>query len=75
MWYVLPAKPLISLDLISIAFLLFSFLNLNIGYEFSKEPSDTYFRASDFFQDWWAEVTRGENGGTFSEMMGPSISN
>ena len=33
-------------------------------------------RASDFFQDWWAEVTHGaKNGGPFSEMMGPSISN
>ena len=31
-------------------------------------------RASDFFQDWWAKVTRGaKNGGSFSEMM--SISN
>ena len=33
-------------------------------------------RASDFFQDWWAEMTHGaKNGGSFSEMMGPSISN
>ena len=33
-------------------------------------------RASDIFQDWWAEVTHGaKNGGSFSEMMGPSISN
>ena len=33
-------------------------------------------RASDFFQDWWAKVTHGaKNGGSFSEMMGPSISN
>ena len=32
--------------------------------------------ASDFFQDWWAEVTHGAKvGGSFSEMMGPSISN
>ena len=32
--------------------------------------------ASDFFQDWWAEVTHGaKNGGPFSEIMGPSISN
>ena len=31
-------------------------------------------RASDFFQDWWAEVTHGaKTGGSFSEMMGPSI--
>ena len=29
-----------------------------------------------FFQDWWAVVTHGaKNGGSFSEMMGPSISN
>ena len=28
------------------------------------------------FQDWWAEATHGaKNGGPFSEMMGPSISN
>ena len=33
-------------------------------------------RALDFFQDWWAGVTHGaKNGGSFSEMMGPSISN
>ena len=33
------------------------------------------FRASDFYQDWWAEVSHGaKNGGSFSEMMGPSIS-
>ena len=32
-------------------------------------------RASGFFQDWWAEVIHGaKNGGSFSEMMGPSIS-
>ena len=29
-----------------------------------------------FFQDWWAEETHGaKNGGSFSEMIGPSISN
>ena len=29
-------------------------------------------RASDFFQNSWAEVTHGaKNGGSFSEMMGP----
>ena len=33
-------------------------------------------RASDFFQDWWAGVTHGaKNGGSFFEMLGPSISN
>ena len=33
-------------------------------------------RASDFFQDWWAEVSHGaKNDGSFSEIMGPSISN
>ena len=33
-------------------------------------------RASDFFQHWWAKETHGaKNGGSFSEMMGPSISN
>ena len=31
-------------------------------------------RASDFFQDRWAEVTHGaKNGGSFSEMIGQSI--
>ena len=36
----------------------------------------TTIDASDFFQDWWAEVTHGaKNGGSFSEVMGPSISN
>ena len=30
------------------------------------------FMASDFVQDWWAEVTHGaKNVGLFSEMMGP----
>ena len=29
------------------------------------------YRASEFFQDWWAEVTHeAKNGGSFSEMMG-----
>ena len=29
-----------------------------------------------FFQDWWVEVTQGaKSGGSFSEMMGSSISN
>ena len=33
-------------------------------------------RASDFFQDWWAEVTHeAKNGESSSEMIGPSISN
>ena len=32
--------------------------------------------ALDYFQDWWAEVTnKTEKGGSFSEMMGPGISN
>ena len=31
-------------------------------------------RASNFFQDWWAEVAHGaKNGGSFSDMMGPSL--
>ena len=35
-----------------------------------------WYRASDFFQDWWAKVTHGaKNGGSFSKMMGLSISN
>ena len=29
-------------------------------------------RASDFFQDWWTEVTHGaKNGGSFSESLMP----
>ena len=36
----------------------------------------THTRASDFFQDRWAKVTYGaKNGGSFTEMMGPSMSN
>ena len=35
-----------------------------------------FCRASVFFQDWWAEVIHGaKNGGSYSERMGPSISN
>ena len=35
-----------------------------------------WLRASNFFQDWWAKVIHGaKNGGLFSEMVGPSISN
>ena len=42
----------------------------------NKHQNEALFRASDFFQDWWAEVIHGaKNGGSFSEMMGPSISN
>ena len=38
-------------------------------------PQKALSSASDFFQDWWAKVTRGAtNGGSFSEMMGKSIS-
>ena len=49
--------------------LLLTFISLD-----NKTP--IYIRASDFFHDWWAEVTHGvKNGGSFSEMMGPSISN
>ena len=34
------------------------------------------YRASDLFQDWWAEVTHGaKNGGSLSEMMDSSIVN
>ena len=36
----------------------------------------TYLGASDIFQDWLAQVTHGaKKGGSFSKMMGPSISN
>ena len=36
----------------------------------------THLQGFRFFQDWWVEVTHGaQNGGSFSEMMGPSISN
>ena len=35
-----------------------------------------HYQGFRFFQDWWAKVTLGaKNGGPFSEMMGPSISN
>ena len=39
------------------------------------ELTKQYCMASDFFQDWWAEVTHEAKNGSFSEMMGPSISN
>ena len=33
--------------------------------------AESQARTSDFFQDWWAEVTHAaNNGGSFSEMMG-----
>ena len=32
------------------------------------------YSASDFFQEWWVEVTHeAKNGGSFFDMMGPSI--
>ena len=40
------------------------------------EKKHSVNRASDFFQDRWAKVTHGaKNGGSFFEMMCPSISN
>ena len=42
----------------------------------SNQKTESISRASDFFQDWWAEMTHGaKNGRSFSEMMGLSISN
>ena len=53
-----------------------SHFNKNIHITVSLRTPQNRNRASDFFQDWWAEVTHGsKNGGSFSEMMGPSISN
>ena len=47
-----------------------------IKAETTRHTESDYYRASDFFQDWWAEVTHGaKNGRSFSEMMGPNISN
>ena len=41
-----------------------------------SKPMLIVCRASDFFHDLWAEVTHGaKKGRSFSEMMGPSISN
>ena len=41
-----------------------------------KKRENHNFRASDFFQNWWAEVTHGaQNGGSFSVMMSPNMSN
>ena len=49
--------------------------NIRSAPQAAKETAYNY-RASDFFQDWWAAVTHGaKNGGSFSGMMGPSISN
>ena len=51
----------------------FVYVLLLYKYTWRKAPRD---RASDFFQVWRVEVTHGaKNGGSFSEMMGPSISN
>ena len=58
-----------------------SYFNYSVmldNYLQQTTSADSLFRcrASDFFQDWWAQVTNGaKNGGSFSEMMGPSISN
>ena len=47
----------------------------SLCFQVSKLKENKNSRASDFFQDWWAKVTQGEkNGGSFSEMIGPSIS-
>ena len=45
----------------------------NIFFIFAvKKLYKTKGRASDFFQDWWAEVTNGaKNGGSFSKNDGP----
>ena len=43
------------------------------GIALNPREESSLLRASDFFQDWWAKVTDGaKNGGSFSEMMGPS---
>ena len=48
----------------------------NLSPSFVRVGGEDWCRASDFFQDLWAEVTHGaKNGGLFSEMMGPSILN
>ena len=44
------------------------------GYDCQTGIAPTIIRASDFFPDWWAEVPYGaKNGGSFLEMMGPSL--
>ena len=46
------------------------------GHTYVSQESPANNMASDFFQKWWAKVTNGgKNSGSFSEMMGPSISN
>ena len=41
-----------------------------------RVPEHIELWASDFFKDWLAEVIHGaKSGGSFSEMIGPSISN
>ena len=51
------------------------FQNHSESSEFCISLSSS-IRASDLFQDWWVEVTHeAKNGGSLSEMIGPSISN
>ena len=54
-----------------------TFQNSSVFFFVNKQDgSSSNCRTSDFFQDWWAKVTHAaKNGGSFSEMMGPSISN
>ena len=67
------ADPLISL---SEVILVIYTGHSNLLNQFLKCFNQPVTRASDLFQDWWAEVTHGaKNRGSFSEMMGPSISN
>ena len=41
-----------------------------------KRHSSSILQDFRFFQDWWADVANGaKNIGSYSEMMGPSISN
>ena len=45
-----------------------------MGKWFGTHCQSLKHNASDFVQDWWAEVTHGAKiGGSFSETMGPSI--
>ena len=51
----------------------FFYVNLKMKF---NQTINSISRASDLFKDLWAKVTHGaKNGWSFSEMMGPSISN
>ena len=71
-----PSSSLSSLPPSSAKHASFALSHLRQAWLFSIWLHFQDNRASDFFQDWWAKVTHeAKNGESFSDMMGPSISN